>query len=475
MKALSAVLIVVTAILAEEPPDTLWTVYDDNPFLEYVADGVLTQNDCYAYVGACDSLISLRIFDSTGNEVLSRLYGIPFMPIVRGYSIDQLNDGGFIIAGKSSNDCGVFIRTDAAGDTLWTSIDPDIYRYTKLIALATSDGGYILLYGTSGAAQYEINIKLQKYDSEDNLEWQTVYDEYFQNNCSWIMEEANGSLIVACDVANISNPPLVLLIKFNSDGSELWSRTYGSFLFSHITASDACKTVDGGYCISGYHMQPNDFNSILLKTDADGNEEWRKEYEGTRALQAITSLGNGDLIAGGFANNFTDAFLFRTDGNGETIWESIFGIQGHNYEYAIDILYDINTDHFVVAAVTALANIQPCDYWLLCYNAGTSGFTSEEALDPEMASGISGNYPNPFTKTTVIKYVLGQAGETHLVVYDLAGHRIRNLYCGCQNEGSFEITWDGCDNYGNRAPGGVYFCRFDSNGSVSGHRMILIN
>lgn len=360
-------------MLADDPPDTLWTVYDDNPFMEYAADGVLTQNNCYAYTGTCDSSVSLRIFDNAGNEVLSRIYEIPFMELVYAHSIDQLNDGGFIMAGMSSYYCGVFIRTDAAGDTLWTSIDPDISMYSELIVSATSDGGYIFLYEIPGTAQYAINFQLQKYDSGDNLEWEIVYDEYFLNKSSWIMEEADGSMIVACDVESVFYPPLVLLIKFDSDGTELWSRTYGSFLFDYVTISDACKTIDGGYCIAGYFMEPDNFNSILLKTDADGNEEWRKEYKETRALQSIASLGNGDLIAGGFASSFADAFLFRIDINGETIWENEFGIPGHYFEYVGDILYDVNTDQFVVAAVTAQANIYPCDYWLLCYSAITSG------------------------------------------------------------------------------------------------------
>lgn len=475
MKAILAVFLLTTVMLADDPPDTLWTVYDDNTFMEFAADGVLTQNDCYAYTGTCDSSVSLRIFDSAGNEILSRVYEIPFMPQVYAHSIDQLNDGGFIMAGKSSYYCGVFIRTDAAGDTLWTSIDPDIHMNSSVIVLATSDGGYIFLYQIPGTAQYEINFQIQKYDSGDNLEWQTVYDEYFINNSSWIMEEADGSLIVACNVEILFGSPSVLLIKFDSDGTELWSRTYGSFIFDYVTVSDACKTVDGGYCIAGYYMTPTDFNSILLKTDADGNEEWRKEYKGTRALQAIASLGNGDLIAGGFASSFADAFLFRTDIDGETIWENEFGIPGHYYEYVNDILYDVNTDHFVVAAVTAQANTYPCDYWLLCYSAGTSGFPSDGTLYPEITSGISGIFPNPFTASTVIECVLEQSGEIHLAVYDLTGHRIRDLYSGYQNVGSFETTWNGCDNHGNRVSRGVYFCRFDSNGSVSGHRMILIN
>ena len=471
MKAIYAVCLLTTALLADYVPDTLWTVYDNNPFLEFAAEGVLTQSDCYAYVGTCDSLISLRIFDSTGDEVLSRVYEIPFMQNVSGYSIDQLNDGGFIIAGKSIDNCAVYIRTDAVGDTLWTSINPNIYIYSKLNVLATSDGGYIFLYTIPGTAPNELHCILQKYDSGDSLEWQIVYDESFRNISTAIMEEADGSLILVYRVENTSGSPSVRLNKLDSDATELWSREYGSFALDYAVITDACRTIDGGYCIAGH----SGFSSILLKTDADGNEEWRNTYLNTRALQAITSMGNGDLIAGGLASNFTTAFLFRTDIDGVTIWEHEFGRPGHNFEYVIDILYDSITDQFVVAAVTSIANMYPCDYWLLCYSADTSGFSLEGDLDPETTSGISGIYPNPFTASTVIECVLEESGNTHLAVYNLAGHRIRDLYSGYHNEGYFETIWNGCDNHGNRVSGGMYFCRFDSNGSASGHKMILIN
>ncbi len=470
MRAILAAIVLTTVILANDPPDTLWTIYENNPFMEYAADGVLTQNGCYAYVGTCDSLLSLRIFDSAGNETLSRLYEIPFIEIVYAQSIDQLNDGGFILAGRSSDYCAVFVRTDAVGDTLWTSINPNIYQYSPLTVLATSDGGYVHLFEIPGTVQYETILQLEKYDSSDDLEWETSYDTYFQNSSRWIVEETDGSLVFAGDIADELGYFFVLLVKLNSDGSELWSRTYSSSLCSYVSTNDACRTTDGGYSMVGHY----DFNSILLKTDADGNEVWRKEYAGTRALQAITSLGNGDLVAGGFANSFSNAFLFRTDSNGETIWENVLSIPGHNFEYTNDILYDGSTDHYLVSALTAQGINQASDYWIMCYSAITTGFYSEEASGFG-SSRISSNHPNPFTQSTVIEYVIEQAAHTDFAIFDLTGHRIRDLYSGYQNEGSFETTWDGCDNNGQRVPGGVYFCRFDSNGSLNGHRMILMN
>lgn len=465
MKAILILFIHSVITLADPIPDTLWTVYQDNPYMEYAADGVLTQDGCYAYAGTSDSLLSLRVFNSAGDEVLSRLYEVPYMSIVYAHSVDQLNDGGFLIAGKSADYCGVFVRTDAAADTLWTVIRPDIYPYTNIEVMAVSDGGYILMYGIPDTPQNNINTQIQKYDSGDNLQWQVVLDSYYENDMSWIGEEADGSLLVAGNGVVAPDPYFIFLVKLDSNGTELWSETYTPELCPYISTNDCCRTDDGGYCIVGH----SSFNSIMLKVDADGTEEWRKEFQGTRALQKICIIGDGNIVAGGLPGNFSNAFLFAVNSIGETLWEGLLSIPGHNFEYVMDIMYDESEQQFLVSAITAQVLNGPSDYWITCFGSVVAGFSSQEATHSSTMS-IS---PNPFTFSTEICCYSGEAGETEIAIYDLSGRLVRSLYSGCLSSGETRFNWDSCNEVGEEVPPGMYFCTMGSAGSISSGKLVL--
>lgn len=465
MKAIQIVFILSVITLADSLPDTLWTVYQDNPYMEFAADGVLTQDGCYAFSGTSDSLLSLRVFNSAGDEVLSRLYDMPYMNVVYAHSIDQLNDGGFLMGGKSEDDCGVFVRTDAAADTLWTVIRPDIYAYAKIDVMAVSDGGYILMYGIPGTPQNSINTQIQKYDSGDNLQWQIILDDHLQNSTAWIGEEVGGSLLVAGDGVVISEPSFLFLLKLDSDGTELWSETYTPELCTWISTNDCCKTDDGGYCIVGH----SDFNSIMLKVDADGTEEWRKEYQGTRALQRVCTIGDGNIVAGGLPGNFNDAFLFAVNSIGETLWEGLLSVPGHNFEYVIDIMHDESERQFLVSTITAQGINGASDYWISCFGSVLSGVSSQEVTQSNTVS-IS---PNPFTVSTEIYYYSGESGQTEIAIYDLSGHLVRSLYSGCLSSGETRFNWDCCNEAGEEVPPGVYFCTIGSAGSISSGKLVL--
>jgi hypothetical protein len=67
------------------------------------------------------------------------------------------------------------------------------------------------------------------------------------------------------------------------------------------------------------------------------------------------------------------------------------------------------------------------------------------------------NFPNPFTKKTVIKYNLTKNSNIHLGIYNSAGMLIRTLIIGNQNAGYYQTIWNGCDGKGNIVARGIYF------------------
>ena len=81
-------------------------------------------------------------------------------------------------------------------------------------------------------------------------------------------------------------------------------------------------------------------------------------------------------------------------------------------------------------------------------NAG-AGFTT----------GLMPAAPNPFQNTTALGFSLAKAGPVEVSIYSVDGRRVKTLFKGTREAGSFRIAWDGTDESGNRMQPGVFFAR----------------
>jgi len=127
--------------------DTLWTRrYGGlNPQLCYSV--IQTSDSGYAMVGTGFNGIWLLKTNANGDSLWSRIYGGLYADW--GYSVQETSDGGYILAGTTesfgagSNDFWL-IKTDANGDSLWSSTYGGVGDDFCLSAILTSDGGYAL-------------------------------------------------------------------------------------------------------------------------------------------------------------------------------------------------------------------------------------------------------------------------------------------------------------------------------------------
>jgi len=91
------------------------------------------------------------------------------------------------------------------------------------------------------------------------------------------------------------------------------------------------------------------------------------------------------------------------------------------------------------------------------------------------------NYPNPFSRTTHIRYTVpgrrgaeaqrGDLSTSHhinLSIYDVCGRLVRTLVDEPQEAGHYKVTWDVRGVSGERLPNGVYFCRLVARHTAGG-------
>jgi len=82
--------------------------------------------------------------------------------------------------------------------------------------------------------------------------------------------------------------------------------------------------------------------------------------------------------------------------------------------------------------------------------------------------------PNPFAKSTLVNYELGQPGPVALTVHDVTGRLVRRLEAGPCSAGKHVARWYGTDTRGRMVPAGVYFVRLNAGRETSSRRVVLV-
>ncbi|WP_158606996.1 DUF4073 domain-containing protein [Paenibacillus ginsengarvi] len=96
----------------------------------------------------------------------------------------------------------------------------------------------------------------------------------------------------------------IVVIRTDADGEELWRKVY-----PHDGAQvpeGLLRTNDGGFLIYG---GSNTGDGVLLKTDANMNEQWIKVLPGTWNLQAVLQLADGSFRVAGASANLIDMYV----------------------------------------------------------------------------------------------------------------------------------------------------------------------
>jgi TRAP-type C4-dicarboxylate transport system substrate-binding protein len=84
------------------------------------------------------------------------------------------------------------------------------------------------------------------------------------------------------------------------------------------------------------------------------------------------------------------------------------------------------------------------------------------------------NYPNPFNPQTEIAYNLPVDSKVKLTILNIQGQKVKVLVDEYQNAGAKKVTWDGCDENGERVASGVYFYLIKAGPYTASNQMVLL-
>jgi hypothetical protein len=183
------------------------------------------------------------------------------------YSVQKTNDGSFIAVGEIYNvsqQHGAFLaKVDSKGNKTWekTYTDENNSYLRGRSVEETKDGGFIVT-GEIGPPRQEWYTWLAKIDSKGTLEWSKTLDKgggYF------IQQLANNGYIVA----GYAIPDRgISLEKTDDHGNIQWDKTLGASEYASFYA--LYQTGDGGYSLIGT-KKVNDQGLVIWLVQMDGS------------------------------------------------------------------------------------------------------------------------------------------------------------------------------------------------------------
>ena len=315
--------------------------------------------------------------DSQGKEEWNKTFGGSEED--EAHSVQQTRDGGYILTGytRSYGEGGadvLLVKTDSSGIETWNKTfggwaGDDFGESIQ----QTSDGGYIIVGSTNSiiSTQYP-NIWLIKTDSNGNEMWNRTFGGPKSDVGSSVWQTKDGGYIIAGDTSSYGvKLNAGLLLKTDKSGNEEWYKIFGGS--GYDMADSVQQITDGEYIIAGWTTSHGAGveDGWLIKTDSSGNKQWDKTFGGTKndALLSVEQTSDGGyIVAGdtwsyGTGNGNSDGWLTKTDANGNKLWSKTYG--GPENDKAKSVQQTKKDGGYVVAGQTESYGAGKKDVWLI--------------------------------------------------------------------------------------------------------------
>jgi hypothetical protein len=200
------------------------------------------------------------------------------------------------------------------------------------------------------------------------------------NKAKTIFETSPGNYITAGFVVDSINGNYInrlTLMVLDNNGQPLWTKKYGTEKFEYLDngliTRSFYKKNNFIYHTCCVRDSNNKYIGVLVKFNFNGDTLWQKLYKDTNSLedvipQMVTStIDNGFLITGFFQNSYRKCLLIKTDINGNELWRKKIGKSNPNVQDGKAIIQDSASRKIIIVGYQ--------------YIGGTNSFENVLVLD----------------------------------------------------------------------------------------------
>jgi hypothetical protein len=426
------------------------------------------------------------------------------------FALDVYPDGGFVVVGitmtEADNYEALLVRATADGTPVWTRTFGGWMNDQGYAVTITADGGCAVagLDATMGGGRYL--AYLVKLNADGVIQWQQAWGvESINVEARSVHQCADGGFIISggsVSYGEWNSPFNMFVVRTNADGDALWTRQYGGR--GNEFATDAICLENGDFMIVGYTTSrgAGQRDLCMMRVDSAGNRIWSRTYggPGNDAAFAVARSGDGGFILGGYTSSLgrggQDLCLMKTNLAGVRQWVRTYGSPRQEFPWSNQCFQPTADGAYILTGTTCPSDgeanmlvvktgrdlppprIRPREL----DDAGEDVWIDAEFTDfDEVFSNVPfaetapnsyamlTNYPNPFNPTTQITFDLKETGNVKLQIFNIAGQLVTTLVSGYLERGHHMVDFDG-----STLPSGAYICAMETNGLRTQLKMMLL-
>ena len=299
----------------------------------------------------------------------------------------------------------------------------------------TSDGGYIIAGGTTSFGVDTDDVYLIKTNSAGGLLWSKTYGGSYIDAGTAVQQTSDGGFILAGYTDSFGDGLNdVYLIKTTSVGDTIWTKTFG--YWEDDWGYSIRQTPDDGYIVAGgtTNIDNNYVDIYLIRTNVSGDTLWTKTYGGTDRdnASAVQLTSEGGYIVGGYTDSFGDGghdgYLIKANSSGDTIWTKTFGGIADEEIYSIQETMDGGC---IAAGFSYSFNSYYAVYLIKTDSLGNSGCNQNNTAtivtnsNTEVISSIA-VVTSPSTVVTLPATIVGSGGTADILCLTIGIDEIKS-------------------------------------------------
>ena len=384
-------------------------------------------------------------------------------------------------------------RINANGKLLWAGggvpvcTDSSDMGYQSI----TSDGSGGAIFVRTGFRNDSNRIYVQRINSNGNKMWgadgRQICSELSTPLETQITGDgSHGAIITWTDTRNLIGQ--VCVQRIDANGNPLWQANGIAICQYHSIYSSIASDGQGGAFITWADNRNNNtsnWNIYAQRINGNGKTLWTQDgipicTDTSEQLDnQITSFGNGAIITwddGRNGNLNYDIYAQRIDSGGATLWAkdgnivcdekanqdlpqiTYGGNGGAIIAWEDQRNYGFNSNDIYAQYISGDGSI-PAKYL---------NVSNQNAAAPGKFQ-LNQNYPNPFNPSTTIQYQIPKSGMVIIKVYDVLGREVKTLVNQYQQNGKYDIKFDG-SNF----PSGIYYYRMQIGNFSETKKLILL-
>lgn len=188
-------------------------------------------------------------------------------------------------------------KYDTDGNLLWQrQFSGVLYGPEVPMYIAVDGAGNVYVTGSTLGPLFPSRAFLTiKYDSNGNLLWSQIdAPAYLGTTPTGFVLDDDGSMIVTGHTTEELGDKWMVTIKYDTDGTRLWSKRYRDGSQTHSAAATADS--QGNVYVTGV----TGFDYLIVKYSSSGTQLWVRRYDTYGWPSSMTVDNSGDLYVAGW-------------------------------------------------------------------------------------------------------------------------------------------------------------------------------